>query len=194
MQLFPTASVLPQGLVLVANAKSPLTAMPLMFSVPVPELVTVTDFAAAVAPTTTLPQASEVAERVTTGPPEAAVTVRETVVVSVRLPDTPVMVTVDVPVAAEALAVRVKVLVEVVGFVLNPDVTPLGRPEADNVTLPVKPSTGVTVIVLVPLLPWLMVTLVGDADSVKLGCWPPELASALIKAAPVGLPQPVAKS
>lgn len=169
MQFFPAASVLPQGLVLVACAKSPLMAMPLIFSAPVPLLVTVSDFAAAVAPTTTLPHAKEVAERVTTGLPEAAVTVRPTVVVCVRLPDTPVMVTVVVPVAAEALAVRVKVLVEVVGFVLNPEVTPLGRLEVDNVTLPVKPSTGVTVIVLVPLLPCPMLRLLGDADSVKFG-------------------------
>ena len=169
MQFFPAASVLPQGLVLVARAKSPLIAMPLMFRVPVPLLVTVTGFAALVAPSTTLPHASEVAESVTTGPPDAAVTVRPTVVVCVRLPDTPVIVTVDVPVAAEVLAVRVKVLVEVVGFVLNPEVTPLGRVEVDKVTLPVKPSTEVTVIVLVPLLPCAMHTLVGEADSVKLG-------------------------
>jgi len=169
MQLFPTASVLPQGLVLAANAKSPLTAMPLIFSVPVPELVTVTGFAAAVAPTTVLPHASDVTESVTTGLPAAAVTVRPTVVVSVRLPEMPLMVIVEVPVAAEALAVRVKTLVEVVGFALNPEVTPLGRPLADNVTLPSKPFAGTTVIVLVPLLPWLMLSDVGFAVRVKLG-------------------------
>lgn len=82
-----------------------------------------------------------------------ACTVRLSVVVLVKLPDTPEMVTVTVPVAAVELAVNVKVLVEVVGFGLKAAVTPLGRPEAERVTLPLKPPAGVTVIVLVPLLP-----------------------------------------
>ena len=64
------------------------------------------------------------------------------------------MVTVAVPVAAVELALSVKTLVEVVGFVPKLVVTPDGKkPEADNVTLPVKPFAGVTVIVLLPLLP-----------------------------------------
>jgi hypothetical protein len=167
-QLFPARTVLPQGFVLVVWAKSPLVAMLLMFSVAVPVLVSVTVFPAAVTPTTTLAHVREVGTRVTAGPP-LEVTVRLTVVVCVRLPDTPVMVTVTVPVAAVALAVRVNVLVEVVGFVLNPAVTPLGRPEALKVTLPVKPLTGTTVIVLVPLLPWLTVTVLGEAVRLKFG-------------------------
>ena len=44
--------------------------------------------------------------------------------------------------------------------------TPLGNPEADRVTLPVKPFSGETVIVLEPLLPWVIVTLLGEADRV----------------------------
>ena len=44
-------------------------------------------------------------------------------------------------------------LVVVVGFGLNPAVTPFGNPEALKVTLPLKPFTGLTVMVLVPLLP-----------------------------------------
>lgn len=80
-------------------------------------------------------------------------TVSETVVVALRLPEVPVMVTVAAPVVAVLLAVSVKVLVEVVGLVLNDAVTPLGRPEAASVTLPVNPPTSVTVMVLVPLLP-----------------------------------------
>ena len=79
-----------------------------------------------------------------------AVTVRLSVVVCVMLPETPVMVIVDVPTVALAAAVKVSVLVEAVGLGLNPAVTPLGRPEALNVGLPLNPLTGTTVIVLVP--------------------------------------------
>src|ERR1039458_8740282 len=79
------------------------------------------------------------------------------------------MVTVTAPVAAVALAVSVSVLVEVVGFGLNAAVTPLGKPDAERVTLPLKPFTGVMVIVLVPLLPCVMVTLFGEGESVMYG-------------------------
>ena len=74
-------------------------------------------------------------------------------VVSVKLPEAPVMVTVTVPVAAVALAVSVSVLLLVAGLGLNAAVTPLGRPDAENVTLPVKPFKGAMLIVLVPSLP-----------------------------------------
>jgi hypothetical protein len=80
-------------------------------------------------------------------------TVRETVVEFVRLPEVPVTVTVAVPTAAEALAVSVSVLVELAGFGLNDAVTPLGSPDAEKFTEPLKPFCSVTVIVLVPLPP-----------------------------------------
>lgn len=105
----------------------------------------------------------------------------------VKLPDVPWIVTETVPVAAVALAVKVSVLVVVAGLGLKFAVTPLGRPEADRVTLPLKPSCGVMVMVLVPLLPWVMVTLLGLADRRKSG---PVGANALIRPAPFGLPQP----
>ena len=66
-------------------------------------------------------------------------TVRETVVVFVKLPDVPAMVTVAVPVVAVLLAVSVSVLVLAVLLGLNDAVTPLGSPEADKLTFPVKP-------------------------------------------------------
>jgi hypothetical protein len=88
------------------------------------------------------------------------------VVIFVKPADVPVMVTVDVPVVAVALAVSVNVLVLVVLLGLKEAVTPLGRPEADKLTLPVKPFCGVTVIVLVPLLPCTRVTPFGKAESV----------------------------
>src|SRR6267378_3615553 len=101
------------------------------------------------------------AERLKFGP---GFTVRAIVVVCVRPPDVPVIVTVTLPVVAVLLAVNVSVLVLVVLLGLNDGVTPLGRPEADKLTLPVKPFCGVTLIVLVPLVPWVIVTLEGDAE------------------------------
>ena len=64
---------------------------------------------------------------------------RERVVVFVKLPDEPVMVTVNVPVVAVPPAVSVSVLELVVLPGLNDAVTPLGRPEADKLTLALKP-------------------------------------------------------
>jgi hypothetical protein len=90
--------------------------------------------------------------------------VSERVAALVKVPDVPLMVTVDVPVVAAALAVSVNVLVLVVLFGLNEAVTPLGKPEADKLTLPVKPFCGMTVIVLVPIVPCTMVMFAGDAE------------------------------
>lgn len=123
-----------------------------------------------------------------------AVTVNETEVVWVRLPEMPVMVTVAVPLVAVLLAVNVSTLVLVAGFVPNDAVTPVGKPDADSVTLPVKPLVGVIVMVLVPPVPpCVIVALVGEAEMVKLGVGD-IAARALIRLAPFGLPQPVSKS
>ena len=97
------------------------------------------------------------------------VIVKLSVVVCVRPPETPVMVIVDVPSVAEPEAVSVNVLVDDVGFGLNPAVTPPGKPEALKVGLPVKPFTGTTVIVLVPCVPCRTVTDVGFAVRLKFG-------------------------
>jgi hypothetical protein len=96
-----------------------------------------------------------------------AFTVNKTAVVFDKLPDAPVIVTEDVPVAAVLLAVKVRVLVVPLG--LKDAVTPLGRPVADKLTLPLNPFCGVTVMVLVPLLPSAIDTLLGDAESEKFG-------------------------
>jgi hypothetical protein len=69
------------------------------------------------------------------------------------VPEVPVIVTVDIPAVALPLAVSVNTLVVVVGFVANEGVTPLGKPAADKVTLPVKPFCGATLMVLEPLDP-----------------------------------------
>ena len=92
---------------------------------------------------------------------------RDTVVVFVKLPDEPVTVTATVPVAAVPLAVSVKVLVLAVLLGLNDAVTPLGRPDADKLTLPLKPFCGVTVMVLAPPAPCVMLKLLGDAERAK---------------------------
>ena len=76
---------------------------------------------------------------------------------------------VDIPVVAVALAMSVKILVPVVGLVPNDAVTPLGRPDAAKVTLPVKPFWGATVMVLRPLDPWRMLRLLGEAERLKSG-------------------------
>src|SRR6516164_5939625 len=94
-------------------------------------------------------------------------TVRGIVVLVVVLPDVPVMVTVAAPVVAVLVAFSVSTLLPVAGFVPNVAVTPLGRPDAASVTLPVNPPTSVTVIVSVALLPCPSDRLVGEADNVK---------------------------
>ena len=122
-----------------------------MFSVTVPVLVTVTAFATLVEPNGVVLKVSDAGVTVTVGLVLPAFTVNEIVVDAFTLPDTPLMVTVLVPKAAVALAEKVNVLDVVAGFGLNPAVTPLGRPVALNVTLPVKPFCGVIVIELVAL-------------------------------------------
>jgi hypothetical protein len=96
-------------------------------------------------------------------------TVRVIVVVFVRLPEMPVMVTGTVPAVAVPLTVSVSVLVFVAGFGPNDAVTPLGKPAADKLTWLVKPFCAFTVIVLAPLPPCEMLRLLGDADKLKLG-------------------------
>ena len=65
----------------------------------------------------------------------------------------PVTVTVKVPVAAEAPAESVSVLLDAVGLGMNEAVTPLGKPEAVRFTLALKPFIGLTEMVLVAPVP-----------------------------------------
>ena len=94
---------------------------------------------------------------------------RENDVVFIKLPDEPATVIVTVPMAAVLLAVSVKVLVFAVLLGLKDAVTPLGRPDADRLTLPLKPPCGVTVMALVPLAPCTTVKLLGDIEREKPG-------------------------
>lgn len=86
-----------------------------------------------------------------------------------RLPDVPVMVTLKLPVGAVLVAASVKTLVPVVLAGEKEALTPLGMPEALKLTLPVKPYSGVTVIVLVALAACWKLKLVGEAERAKFG-------------------------
>lgn len=96
-------------------------------------------------------------------------TVRLMLVVCVKRPDVPVTVIVAVPEAAVLLAIKVSVLLPVAGLGLKEAVTPLGKPDADILTLLLKPFAGVIVMVLLPLAPCATVKLLGEADKEKSG-------------------------
>ena len=94
---------------------------------------------------------------------DGAPMVRAKVVVSVRAPDMPVMVIVYCPTAAEALAVSVTVLswYPVMEFGEKDAVTPLGKPDAERLTLPVNPFKGSTPTEVPLVAPWPRLTLPG---------------------------------
>jgi hypothetical protein len=95
-------------------------------------------------------------------------TVNAMLVVAVVLPDVPVTTTVTgPPVVAVLLAIKVSVLEVVDDVGLKEAVTPLGKPLAVNVTLPVKPPSGVTVMVSVAVLPCVTESVDAESDSVK---------------------------
>jgi len=88
-------------------------------------------------------------------------------VVAVLLPEVPVTVTVNAPVVAVLLAVSVRTLEVVEEAGLNEAVTPLGKVDVVNDTLPVNPARSVTVMVSVPLLPRVTDKLLAEGASVK---------------------------
>jgi hypothetical protein len=100
----------------------------------------------------------------------SAVMESATVVDEVRLPEVPVMVAVIGPAtAAELVAVSVSTCVPAAAPAPKFADTPVGNPIAASATAPVKPPILETEIVLVPLPFCAIDTLIGDADSVKLG-------------------------
>jgi len=72
----------------------------------------------------------------------APFTVRVRLVELVKLPEVPVMVTVAVPAVAVLLAESVSTLLVEVLLGLKEAVTPLGRPDAERLTLPANPPWG----------------------------------------------------
>jgi len=117
--------------------------------------------------------------------------VRVMVVWRVKLLDVALTERVTVPIVAVPLTVSVNTLVLGVLVGLKDAVTPLGRPDADKLTFPVKPFSGVTVMVVAPLAPCVIVKLLGEADSEKLG---PKTGQLLTRLAALTVPMPVAKS
>lgn len=102
--------------------------------------------------------------------PVRAAIVRATVVVAESVPDVPVMVTVTgvgVTVVEEA-ADSMSPWAPVGEFGAVEAMTPLGRPLAESVTLPEKPTASVTVMLIGALLPWVTDTDAGDGERVKL--------------------------
>jgi hypothetical protein len=111
-----------------------------------------------------------VADAVDSEKPGGGLTVRFTTVVLAVVPEVPVIVTwAGPPRVAAAVAVRVNVLELVAGLVEKDAVTPLGRPEAASVTIPVKPLAGVMVMVSVAGAPWTIVRVVAAGVRVKVG-------------------------
>ena len=90
------------------------------------------------------------------------------------MPETPVMVNVFVPAAAELAAVNVRMLVPVVGFGFQSAVTPLGSPDTEKVTLPANPYCGITPRLVVPEVPWPMSRVPGP-ERVKVGAYTPSV-------------------
>ena len=74
-----------------------------------------------------------------------------------------------VPVSAPAFTVMVITLVVVATGGLNKADMPDGSPDADRLTLPVKPLGALKVMVLVVLPPWPTTALAVSADSAKPG-------------------------
>ena len=89
------------------------------------------------------------------------------------MPPVAVMVTVEEPVVAVALAVSVRVEVPLPGAAIDAGaklaVTPAGKPEAESETAELKPPLIVVEIVELPDVPCTTERLVGDALSEKFG-------------------------
>ena len=107
--------------------------------------------------------------------------VSETLVLAVRVPEVPVMVTGTGPAAAAVLAaVRVNTLLPVAGLVPNAAVTPVGSPEAASVTVPVNPPMSVIEMVSVVLFPGVTEADPAEGVSVKAGVPVPGTVSAIV--------------
>ena len=115
------------------------------------------------------------------------------VAVLVKLPEEPVTVAVEVPMAAVPVADRVKRLAVVAGFVPKTALTPFGRPATVKFTALLNPFKALMVMVVEADAPWKKVKLGGDAETLKLGCGV-EPGQLFTKLATLTVPMPVAKS
>ena len=123
------------------------------------------------------------------------VTARETVTISVMLPEIPATLILYVPMTVDepTVIVMVEVPAPVIEVGLKVTVTPVGWPVADKEMPEAKPFVTVLVIVDIPELPCTMESAGAEAVRPKPGVLI-VLSSPLIRALPFGLPQPVAKS
>jgi hypothetical protein len=119
--------------------------------------------------------------------------VRVIVVWLLRPLEAPMTVTEKVPIVALPVADSVKRLVVVPGFVPKTALTPLGKPDVFKFTGPLKPFSGLIVMVVDPEAPWRNVKVPGEAERVKLGCVEDE-GQLFTKLAAFTVPMPVAKS
>jgi hypothetical protein len=107
-------------------------------------------------------------------------TVKLKVVVALSEPEVPVMVMVLVPAEAVLPTVRVSRLLLLEGLDPKAAVTPLGRPEAASVTLPLNGLTSVMVMVSVPLAPKAIIKLDAEGFSEKLPVDEPVTVRAMV--------------
>ncbi len=99
-----------------------------------------------------------------------AVTVKLIVVLLARPPEFPFTSTLYFPAAADLLAVTTRELVLLVVEGLNVAVTPVGRPDAARLTLPLKPFFPSTMMVVLPALPPVeTVRLLDETARLRLG-------------------------
>jgi hypothetical protein len=135
-----------------------------------------------------VPGSRRVGEAVLRVKPEGtfAFTLRPIGVVALRLPLVPFIVRLAVVADAKAAAVRVSTAVPPGATAVGAKaaVTPAGRPDADSVTLPVKPPVPVTLMVEVAEDPTVSATDGGVALSVKPGaaaCTTEYVSPAMVK-------------
>ena len=102
-------------------------------------------------------------------PLAGTITVRVKEALLLSAPETPLRVMGKLPTVAVLLAVKVTKLVPVLPGAANAAVTPLGRPDADRVTLLLKPFCAVIVTILAADAPRRSPRVAGSRDSVKLG-------------------------
>jgi hypothetical protein len=79
------------------------------------------------------------------------------------------MITVGFAIAAELLAVSVRMLVDDTGFGANEAVSPLDKPDAVRITLPLYPANGVIEIVDCREAPWTSTPEYTEELMVKVG-------------------------
>ena|SRR6185437_3451739 len=100
---------------------------------------------------------------------DCVATSTSTVVLADTFPELPLMAISYFPGAAAELAVSVSELVVLVVAGLKAALKPAGRPEAERLTLPVKPFDAATLMVLVVLVPGTKEMLPADAMRFRVG-------------------------